>query len=116
MPKGSNFASSDELLELFSKFAPHVDSDELGIRGTVPDEHWPTLIVPAMRIRRKTHPDPQIQMLAWKTCERLLPICERVHGRLSQEVASLLMHQINIYEDLKPNQREQERYAGRCVE
>ena len=110
--KGS-MASSEELAELFHTFAPEQNIEELGLKA-VPDMHWPELIVPAMARRRKTHADDRIQMQAWKACERLLPICERAHGRLSMEVASLLMHQINIYEDLKPGQRD--RVAERCVE
>ena len=114
VPKGT-VANNEELKELISKAIKGMSLEELGVAG-LPDEGLARLLVPAAMLRHKQEGSKESTMLAWRVCEKVLPIFERVCGRLSPEVASVCQHQINIYEDLSPGLRLQQRYPQRCIE
>ena len=107
------------LQEIFEQFCPR-GTDMSAVLASFPpnmsDMHWARLIVPVMAQFRKRDGTPHTQVLAWRGCERLLPICEDAYGPLSAEVAGLLLHQCNVYLDLKPGQRQDKVYAERCIE
>ena len=106
------------LSEVYEQFVdtPATKLSSLGIPENMDEGLWPALIIPTMLRYRKQHASHQVQYLSWKACERLLPVVEQQHGFLSPEVASVLLAQCNVFQDLKPTQRTDRRYAGRAIE
>lgn len=105
------------LREIFLQFCESGKNiEDMNLPSQMGDEHWTLLIMTTMKRYRRIHATNYVQMCAWRACERLLLVCERVHGPTSPEVAGILLHQCNVYLDLNQSQRISRQYGDRCIE
>ena len=84
-----------------------------GPGGPKSNSDWVELLMPMMEFFRKlgTEDGPR---RAWRVCEVALPIAVEAHGPHSTRVASILMFQVNTYDDL--DRPVQPKHSRRCVE